>query len=49
LQAFVKNIQAASVKLDEPVWKNEAAGVALTSITDPWGTRIELVQRPPLP
>jgi catechol 2,3-dioxygenase-like lactoylglutathione lyase family enzyme len=48
LQAFVKKIGAEGIKLDEPVRKNEA-GAALTYITDPWGTRIELVQRPPSP
>ena len=47
--AFVKKIEAEGIKLDEPVRKNEAAGVVLTYITDPWGTRIELVQRPPSP
>jgi catechol 2,3-dioxygenase-like lactoylglutathione lyase family enzyme len=46
LQAFVKKIQAEGIKLDEPV-RTQATGVALTYITDPWGTRIELVQRPP--
>jgi catechol 2,3-dioxygenase-like lactoylglutathione lyase family enzyme len=49
LQSFVKKIEAEGIKLDEPVRKNEATGVALTYITDPWGTRIELVQRPPTP
>src|SRR5216683_3630155 len=49
LQSFVKKIEAEGIKLDEPVRKNEAAGVVLTYITDPWGTRIELVQRPPSP
>jgi catechol 2,3-dioxygenase-like lactoylglutathione lyase family enzyme len=48
LQAFVKKIGVEGIKLDEPVRKNEA-GAALTYITDPWGTRIELVQRPPSP
>src|SRR5467141_1847527 len=49
LQSFVKKIEAEGIKLDEPVRKNESTGVALTYITDPWGTRIELVQRPPSP
>src|SRR5580692_3809680 len=49
LRSFVKKIEADGIKLDEPVRKNEATGVALTYITDPWGTRIELVQRPPSP
>ena len=48
LQAFVKKIEAESIKLDEPIRKNDA-GASLTYITDPWGTRIELVQRPPAP
>jgi catechol 2,3-dioxygenase-like lactoylglutathione lyase family enzyme len=47
LQSFVKKIEAEGVKLDEPVRNNAATGVVLTYITDPWGTRIELVQRPP--
>ena len=49
LQFFVKKIEAEGVKLDEPVRKIEAAGVMITFITDPWGTRIELVQRTPAP
>ena len=36
LQSFVKKIEAEGIKLDEPVRKNEATGVALTYITDPW-------------
>jgi catechol 2,3-dioxygenase-like lactoylglutathione lyase family enzyme len=45
--AFVKKIQAEGIKLDEPVRKS-AAGNTITYITDPWGTRIEIVQRVPL-
>jgi catechol 2,3-dioxygenase-like lactoylglutathione lyase family enzyme len=45
--AFVKKIQAAGIQLDEPVRKS-AAGNTITYITDPWGTRIEIVQRAPL-
>jgi len=45
LQAFIRKIEAEGIKLDEPYRKVEGAGVALTYITDPWGTRIELVQR----
>jgi len=44
-QAFVRKIEAEGVKLDEPPRKNEATGTTITYITDPWGTRIELVQR----
>jgi catechol 2,3-dioxygenase-like lactoylglutathione lyase family enzyme len=45
--AFVKKLQAEGIKLDEPVRKS-AAGNTITYITDPWGTRIEVVQRAPL-
>ena len=49
LQAFIRKIEAEGIKLDEPYRKNETTGVAITYITDPWGTRVELVQRPPAP
>jgi catechol 2,3-dioxygenase-like lactoylglutathione lyase family enzyme len=49
LQAFATKIQAEGTKLDEPVRKVAASGTLLTYITDPWGTRIELVQRGPAP
>jgi catechol 2,3-dioxygenase-like lactoylglutathione lyase family enzyme len=45
--AFVKQLEAQGIKLDEPVRKS-AAGNTITYITDPWGTRIEIVQRAPL-
>jgi predicted enzyme related to lactoylglutathione lyase len=44
LPAMISKIEAAGTKLDEPYRKVEGAGVALTYITDPWGTRVELVQ-----
>jgi catechol 2,3-dioxygenase-like lactoylglutathione lyase family enzyme len=43
--AFVKKLEADGIKLDEPPRKNEATGSTITYITDPWGARIELVQR----
>jgi catechol 2,3-dioxygenase-like lactoylglutathione lyase family enzyme len=46
LNAFAKKIQAEGIKLDEPIRTNPTSGVMITYITDPWGTRIELVQRP---
>ena len=49
LQAFIKKIEAEGIKLNEPYRKNETTGVAITYITDPWGTRVELVQRAPRP
>ena len=45
--AFVKKIEAEGIKLDEPVRKNPA-GCTINCISDPWGTRIEIVQRAPL-
>ena len=45
--AVVKRIEAQGIRLDEPVRKS-AAGNTITYITDPWGTRIEIVERAPL-
>jgi catechol 2,3-dioxygenase-like lactoylglutathione lyase family enzyme len=45
--AFVAKIQAEGIKLDEPVRKS-ANGSTITYITDPWGTRIEIIERAPL-
>jgi catechol 2,3-dioxygenase-like lactoylglutathione lyase family enzyme len=45
--AFVKRLEAQGIKLDEPPRKG-ATGNTVTYITDPWGTRIEIVQRAPL-
>ncbi len=45
--AFVKKIEAEGIKLDEPVRK-VPNGSTLTYITDPWGTRIEIIERAPL-
>jgi catechol 2,3-dioxygenase-like lactoylglutathione lyase family enzyme len=46
LKAFIAKLEAAGVKLDRPYAKNEQSGVALAFITDPWGTYIELNERP---
>lgn len=46
-QAFVKKIVAEGITLDEPVRKSPT-GSTITYITDPWGTRIEIIQRAPL-
>jgi catechol 2,3-dioxygenase-like lactoylglutathione lyase family enzyme len=45
--AFIKKFQSEGIKLDEPVRKS-ASGNTLTYITDPWGTRIEIIERAPL-
>jgi catechol 2,3-dioxygenase-like lactoylglutathione lyase family enzyme len=43
--AFVRKLQAENIKLDEPPRTNPQGGNTITYITDPWGTRIEIVQR----
>ena len=45
--AAVKRLEAQGIKLDQPVGKG-ATGNTITYITDPWGTRIEIVQRLPV-
>jgi catechol 2,3-dioxygenase-like lactoylglutathione lyase family enzyme len=45
--AMVKKLEADGIKLDEPVRKS-ASGNTVTYVTDPWGTRVEIVQRAPL-
>jgi extradiol dioxygenase family protein/catechol 2,3-dioxygenase-like lactoylglutathione lyase family enzyme len=45
LQAFIKKLEAAGIKLDRPYLKNEKTGDALAFIYDPWGTYIELNER----
>jgi catechol 2,3-dioxygenase-like lactoylglutathione lyase family enzyme len=46
--AIVRKLQAEGITLDQPPTTN-ANGNTITYITDPWGTRVELVQRAPLP
>ena len=46
LLAFTKKLEAAGIKLDRPYTKNPQTGGALAFITDPWGTFIELNERP---
>jgi len=45
--SFVRKIEAEGIKLDEPVRK-APSGSIITYITDPWGTRIEIIERAPL-
>ena len=45
--AFVQKIQAEGITLDEPVRKL-SSGTTIAYITDPWGTRIEIIERAPL-
>ena len=46
LDAFLKKAEAAGVKPVVPATKNPTNGVSLAFIADPWGTYIELNQRP---
>jgi catechol 2,3-dioxygenase-like lactoylglutathione lyase family enzyme len=46
LEAFCKKLEAAGIKLDRPYTKNQQTGSALAFIYDPWGTYIELNERP---
>jgi catechol 2,3-dioxygenase-like lactoylglutathione lyase family enzyme len=45
LEAFCKKLEAAGVKLDRPLTRSEN-GSALAFTHDPWGTSIELNERP---
>ena len=45
--AFVKRLRAEGIQLDEPVRKSPNGNI-ITYITDPWGTRIEIIERAPL-
>ena len=45
LAAFVKKLEAAGVKIDRPFTPNDQGG-GLAFVYDPWGTYIELNQRP---
>ena len=45
--AVVKRLEGMGIKLDQPVGKG-ATGNTITYVTDPWGTRIEIVQRLPV-
>jgi len=49
LEAFTKKFEAAGGKLDRPYTKNAQTNSALAFITDPWGTYIELNERPDTP
>jgi catechol 2,3-dioxygenase-like lactoylglutathione lyase family enzyme len=46
--AFVAKIEAEGITLDEPPRKSPTTGNIVIYITDPWDTRIEIVQRAPL-
>src|ERR1700675_3273631 len=46
LKAFIKMLEANNIKLDRPYTVNEQ-GVGIAFVTDPWGTYIEINERPP--
>jgi len=45
---FLKTLEANRIMLDEPPRKSPTTGNVVTYITDPWGTRIEIIERAPL-
>jgi catechol 2,3-dioxygenase-like lactoylglutathione lyase family enzyme len=45
LDAFCKNLQAQGVKIERPYAKNDS-GTGICFVSDPWGTLIELNERP---
>jgi catechol 2,3-dioxygenase-like lactoylglutathione lyase family enzyme len=46
LEAFLKKLEADGVKIERPINKNAQTGAALAFVSDPWGTMIELNDRP---
>jgi predicted enzyme related to lactoylglutathione lyase len=46
VDATLKKLEAAGIKPGAPVEKNPTTGVLIAFIQDPWGTLIELNQRP---
>jgi catechol 2,3-dioxygenase-like lactoylglutathione lyase family enzyme len=46
--AFLQTLAANGIKLDEPARTSSTTGNIVTYVTDPWGTRIEIIQRAPL-
>jgi predicted enzyme related to lactoylglutathione lyase len=46
MEEFLKKVEAAGVKPVVAPSKNQSNGVWLAFIADPWGTYIELNQRP---
>jgi catechol 2,3-dioxygenase-like lactoylglutathione lyase family enzyme len=46
LDAFLKRLEADGVKIERPINKNAQTGAALAFVSDPWGTMIELNDRP---
>jgi hypothetical protein len=45
LNSFIKTLEASNIKLDRPYTVN-GGGVGIAFITDPWGTYIEINERP---
>jgi catechol 2,3-dioxygenase-like lactoylglutathione lyase family enzyme len=44
LEAFVKKLEAAGLKMDVPYRKVPSLGIAIAFLTDPWGAYIELTE-----
>ena len=45
-EVSIKTLEANNIKLDRPYTVNDS-GVGIAFITDPWGTYIEINERPP--
>jgi hypothetical protein len=45
---FCQEDRGRGIALDEPPRTSPTTGNIVTYITDPWGTRIEIIQRAPL-
>ena len=46
LEAFLKRLGADGVKIERPINRDAQTGAALAFVSDPWGTMIELNDRP---
>jgi catechol 2,3-dioxygenase-like lactoylglutathione lyase family enzyme len=46
LEAFLKRLEADGVKIERPINRDANTGAALAFVSDPWGTMIELNDRP---
>lgn len=46
LDAFLKRLAADGVKIERPINRDAQTGAALAFVSDPWGTMIELNERP---
>ena len=48
IQTLCKKLEASGLKLEMPPTRRDDLGLTIAFLIDPWGTRIEIVQRAPL-